>query len=90
MSFSERILGGAVGVLNAGRFTAHDLEDGSERFWLDQLPTNVIATPVASGGTLFLSVAGGQGEVDNLQLPPPFDELVARYDRNKDLSLIHI
>jgi hypothetical protein len=39
---------------------------------------------VVSRDRLFLTVAGGQGEVDNLHLPPPFDELIARFDANHD------
>lgn len=72
-----------VGVLNPGRFTAHDLGDGKERWWLADLPKQTCATPVADGGLLFLSASGVQGDAENVTLPPPFDEML-RYDANGD------
>ena len=72
-----------VGVLNPGRFTAHDIGDGKERWWLAELPRQTCATPVADGGLLFLSASGVQGEADNVTLPPSFDEMI-RYDENQD------
>jgi outer membrane protein assembly factor BamB len=76
--------GTRVGVFDDGRFVALDLADGAEHFWLDDLPLNTTATPVVAGGRLFLTGTGGQGEVENLLPPPPFDEMIARYDRNGD------
>lgn len=73
-----------VGVLNPSRFTAHSLRDGSERWWIGDLPRQTCATPVVGDGILFLSASGVQGEVDNVTLPPSFDEMVARYDQNKN------
>jgi outer membrane protein assembly factor BamB len=72
-----------VGVLNRGRFTAHSLDDGKERWWLVDLPMQTCATPVAGDGLLFLSASGVQGEADNVTLPPAFDEII-RHDRNQD------
>jgi outer membrane protein assembly factor BamB len=73
-----------VGVLNPGRFTAHSLRDGRERWWIGDLPRQTCATPVLSDGVLFLSATGGQGERDNITLPPPFEEMLARYDQSKN------
>ncbi len=73
-----------VGVLKAGRFGVHDANDGSARWQVDGLPTHACATPVVGGGLLFVTGTGGQGESENLRPPPPFDELIARYDQNGD------
>jgi outer membrane protein assembly factor BamB len=78
-----------VGVLNAGRFTAHDVEDGRERWWIRDLPRQACATPVVGNGLLFLSASGVQGGIENLTPPPSFDEVIARYDRDKD-GRIHL
>jgi len=72
-----------VGVLNPGRFTAHGIGDGKERWWLADLPRQTCATPVAGDGLLFLSASGVQGEAENVTLPPSFDEMI-RYDANGD------
>lgn len=73
-----------VGVANPGRFTAHSLRDGSERWWVSDLPFQSCATPVAGEGVLFISASGTQGEIDNLTLPPGFDEMIGRYDRDQN------
>jgi outer membrane protein assembly factor BamB len=73
-----------VGVINPRRFTAHDLRDGSERWWIDDLPWQTCSTPVVGDGVLFLSATGTQGERDNVTLPPSFDEMLARYDQDKN------
>lgn len=72
-----------VGVLNPGRFTAHDLADGRPRWWLGGLPPQTCATPVAGEGSLYLSASGMQGEAENVTLPPTFDEIL-RHDANRD------
>jgi outer membrane protein assembly factor BamB len=73
-----------VGVLNPSRFTAHSLRDGSERWWIKDLPWQTCSTPAVGDGVLFLSASGVQGESDNVTLPPTFDEMIARYDQNKN------
>jgi outer membrane protein assembly factor BamB len=73
-----------VGVLNPGRFTGHSLHDGSERWWIGDLPQQTCSTPVPGEGVLFLSATGTQGEIDNVTLPPTFEEMIDRYDQNKD------
>ena len=71
-----------VGVFNPGRFTAYSLRDGSERWWINDLPLETCATPVTGNGVLFMSASGVQGEKDNVTLPPSFAEMVAHYDQN--------
>jgi hypothetical protein len=73
-----------VGVFDEGRFVARELADGDELFWLGDLPLNTTATPVVAGGRLFLTGTGAQGEAENLLLPPSFDDMIARHDRNGD------
>jgi outer membrane protein assembly factor BamB len=76
--------GDVVGILNAGRFTAHDLKSGAERWWIAGLPNQICATPAVSDGLLFLTGTGVLGERENISLPPSFDEVLAKYDANKD------
>jgi outer membrane protein assembly factor BamB len=73
-----------VGVLNPGRFTAHSLRDGSERWWIGDLPRQTCATPVVGDGVLYLAATGTQGGRENITLPPSFDEMLARYDQDKN------
>ncbi|MBI2927345.1 MAG: PQQ-binding-like beta-propeller repeat protein [Verrucomicrobia bacterium] len=73
-----------VGVLNAGRFTAHDLTTGAERWWVRRLPNQICATPVVSDGVIYLTGTGVFGERHELISPPTFDEAISRYDTNKD------
>jgi outer membrane protein assembly factor BamB len=73
-----------VGVLNAGRFTAHDLKTGAEKWWISGLPNQVCATPVVQDGVLFLNGTGVLGNKENIIRPPSFDEMIAKYDADKD------
>jgi outer membrane protein assembly factor BamB len=73
-----------VGVLNAGRFTAHDLFTGQERWWVRRMPNQICATPVVSDGVIYLTGTGVFGERHELLSPPDFDEAISRYDTNKD------
>jgi outer membrane protein assembly factor BamB len=73
-----------VGVFNPGRLTAYSLRDGSERWWVNDLPRQACATPLVGDGILFLSATGGQGERDGITLPPSFDEMLGRYDQDKN------
>ena len=73
-----------IGMLNASRFTAYDLKTGTERWWINGLPNQICATPVVSDGMLFLNGTGMLGNKENLQKLPSFDEMIAKYDANKD------
>ena len=73
-----------VGVLNAGRFTAYDLKNGSERWWFSNLPNQVCATPLIHEGLLYLNGTGVYGETANIIPPPTFAEALNKYDQNKD------
>jgi outer membrane protein assembly factor BamB len=76
-----------VGILNAGKFTAHDLNTGVERWWIAGLPNQICATPAVGEGLLFFTGTGVLGERENINPPPPFDELMTKYDANKDGKL---
>jgi len=73
--------------LNAGKFTAHDLNTGVERWWIAGLPNQICATPAVGEGLLFFTGTGVLGERENINPPPPFDELMTKYDANKDGKL---
>jgi outer membrane protein assembly factor BamB len=73
-----------VGVLNAQRFSARRMKDGSEKWWLPGLPNQTCATPAVGDGFLFITGTGVLGEREELIRPPVFDEMIAKYDTNKD------
>jgi outer membrane protein assembly factor BamB len=73
-----------VGILNSGKFTAFNLKDGSERWWVTGLPLQTVATPVLGDGMIFLNGTGILGASENTSLPPTFDEALTSYDTNKD------
>jgi outer membrane protein assembly factor BamB len=73
-----------VGVFNTGRFTAYDLKDGRERWFLSGLPNQVCATPIVTDGLIFLNGTGVYGESSDIIPPPPFAEALAKYDANSD------
>src|SRR5439155_72990 len=75
---------GLVGMACAGRFTAFNLAEGKEAWWLDELPYQACSTPVAVGDRLVITIAGVQGEASNVTPPPTFEEMIKKYDRNGD------
>ena len=73
---------GVVGMACAKRFTAFDLAEGKEAWWVDGLGYQACSTPVVAPDSLIIAAAGVQGEVSNMTLPPGFDEAVKKYGRN--------
>jgi outer membrane protein assembly factor BamB len=73
-----------VGVLNAGKFAAHDLATGKEQWWVHRLPNQICASPVIGDGVIYLTGTGVFGEREELFPPPSFEDMIARYDRDKD------
>lgn len=73
-----------VGVLNASRFTARRVKDGSEKWWVAGLPNQTCATPSVAGDLLILNGTGVLGESSEMISPPSFEEMLRRYDENKD------
>lgn len=76
--------GSCVGVAFGGQFSAYQVSDGKELWWLTGLGAEACATPVVVGETILLSSAGVQGEAANITLPPEFAEAVKRWDQNGD------
>lgn len=73
-----------VGLVCGSRFTAFQLADGKEAWWVGQLSFEACSTPVVAGDRLIISVAGIQGERANMTVPLPFEEAVKKYDQNAD------
>jgi outer membrane protein assembly factor BamB len=73
-----------VGVLNASRFTVRRLKDGSEKWWIAGLPNQTCATPTVNGDVLILTGTGVLGETSEMISPPPFEEMLSKFDENKD------
>jgi outer membrane protein assembly factor BamB len=75
---TEVVIHGELGV------KAYDLKDGKERWSLDGLFGSAIPTPIAAEGLLFIvSQFSGGDQGDRLKMPS-FDELLEKYDKNKD------
>jgi outer membrane protein assembly factor BamB len=73
-----------IGLPCAERFTAFDLADGKEAWWIDGIGYQVCSTPVAVPDSLIIAVAGVQGEVSNITPPPSFEEMTKKYDQDAD------
>jgi outer membrane protein assembly factor BamB len=73
-----------VGILTPGRFGAHRLADGIEKWWVSGLANEPCATPAVGEGHIFFYVSHGMGDNDSVLKVPTFDEMLARYDQNKD------
>jgi outer membrane protein assembly factor BamB len=63
---------------------AYDLKDGSERWWLGGLFGSGIPSPAWSDGMLFAVAHITGGDPDDRMKFPSFDDLLAKYDANKD------
>ena len=63
------------------KFKAYDLKTGAERWSLAGMPSFTCTTPVVGDGLLFF--AGWSGGKSDAPLPP-FEELAAKFDKNKD------
>ena len=73
---------GIVGLACAQRFTAFSLTDGKEAWWVNGLGFQSCSTPVAVGDRLLIASAGLHGEMSNMTPPPPFEEMIMKYDRD--------
>ena len=75
---------GRIGVFNMDGFLAHDSRTGTNVWRLSGTPPQACATPAVGNGVLYLSAAGILGGLHTLTQPPPFPELLSKYDKNKD------
>ena len=73
-----------IGVLNMDGFLAHDSRTGTNVWRLSGTPPQACATPALGNGVLYLSAAGILGGLQTITQPPPFPELLGKYDKNKD------
>ena len=76
-----------LGVYNGGLFTAHDPKTGVEIWRTGKMPLSSIPTPTVSGGVVYLAGTGIMGGRDNVVAFPSFEELLAKYDTNKDSKI---
>jgi outer membrane protein assembly factor BamB len=75
---------GRVGVFNMGGFLANDIRNGTNVWRLSGMPPQACATPAVGNGVLYFSAAGILGGLHTVTPPPPFNELLNKYDKNKD------
>jgi outer membrane protein assembly factor BamB len=73
-----------AGMACATRFSAFRLSDGKEIWWVNDIGFQACSTPVSAGDRLLLSSAGAFGDASNVTAPPAFEEMVSKYDQNKD------
>jgi outer membrane protein assembly factor BamB len=72
-----------VVVHGGSRVSAFDLKDGAERWWVG-VTSNACGSPVVGGGRLFVSTWMIGGEPSDRVQVPTFDELLKKYDKDKD------
>jgi outer membrane protein assembly factor BamB len=80
---------GFVGMVCATRFTAFDLAEGKEAWWINGLGYQACSTPVVARDNLVIATAGLYGEAANMTPPPAFDEVVKKYGRNGDGAIAY-
>lgn len=73
-----------AGLACATRFSAFRVSDGKEMWWVNDIGFQACSTPVSVGDRLVISSAGAFGDASNVTAPPAFEEMVAKYDQNKD------
>jgi outer membrane protein assembly factor BamB len=81
-------LKGSEIILQGGRGVAgYDLRDGKNRWWVGGLTGGNVPTPVFGEGLLFVVSHFPGGDPDDRMKLPSFDELLRKYDTNKDGKL---
>jgi outer membrane protein assembly factor BamB len=68
------------------RVAAHSLKDGSERWWV-RVTSEAVTTPIIGDGLVYVSTWVHAGEPENRMVLPSFDEMLQKYDKNKDGKL---
>ena len=81
--------GGKKQVIVAGsyRLSGYDVATGKELWWVRRLPWQVKPTPVVDGGTVYFATYSGESDPGEQEMVPPFEEALAKLDRNKDGKL---
>jgi ankyrin repeat protein len=76
-------------VRGGQKLISYNLKDGRKHWWLYNIPYGSATTPVYTGDTLFVASHQGQtGDPVNPIELPDFNELLDRYDSDKDGRLI--
>lgn len=75
---------GRIGVFNMRGFLAQDSRTGTKVWRLSGTPPQACGTPAVGNGALYFSAAGLFGGMHTLTEPLPFQELLSKYDKNKD------
>ena len=85
----RRTVGGDEVIVAGGQqVAAYDLVDGSERWKVEGLPLISLSTPALSEDLLFVTLTNPVGDPgENVVKLPSFDELLKKYDKNKDGKL---
>jgi outer membrane protein assembly factor BamB len=78
---TEVIVHGEMGI------RAYDLKDGKERWTIGGMRCQAVPTPIAAEGLLYFVVQFAGGDLDDKLKIPSFDELLKKYDKNKDGKL---
>jgi outer membrane protein assembly factor BamB len=73
-----------AGVFNMGQFRVYDMKTGASVWWVSGTPVQACGTPAVGDGMVYLAATGLFGNKENLIKPPEFDELLIKYDANKD------
>jgi len=71
-------------VFNMQGFLAQDSRTGTNVWRLSGTPPQACGTPAVGNGVLYFSAAGILGGLHTVTKPPPFPELLNKYDKNKD------
>jgi outer membrane protein assembly factor BamB len=75
-------------VAGGAEVMACSLADGTVRWQVAGLPTISLGTPAVGDGLVFVTLTNPVGDLDeNVVRLPPFDELLKKYDKNKDGKL---
>jgi outer membrane protein assembly factor BamB len=75
---SEIVIAGSSGVM------AYDLKDGRECWWTGSIFAEAIPSPALGDGLVYVVAQVPGGDPDDRFKMPPFDELIKKYDKNKD------
>jgi outer membrane protein assembly factor BamB len=80
--------GDEVIVAGGQQVAAYRLTDGAPRWQVSGLPVISLSTPALGDGMIFLTLTCPVGDLDeNIVKLPAFDELLKKYDKNKDGKL---
>jgi outer membrane protein assembly factor BamB len=74
-------------ISGKGGLMGFDLKDGGKRWWLPGLSPEACSSPTQGDGLLFVSTHLPGGDPDRRMTLPDFDELLKKYDKNKDEKL---